>query len=175
MSYSRFTVQIGFSTIRIKNPIRLWTYPNFDVGFKITKNLSITSKTYGYLAEKDAPYVIGGGLQYYFGDQDTLDWSLSLQRTDLLGLEYYNLKSLNFELGKWFTHNTSLLKVGFGTSSFDGTAIKIPIDQRNNFDGKFNYLVVSMLRPLIFFDLGIGLKLSSKNSGFFLHTKKDFN
>ena len=175
MTQSRFTAQIGFSTIRIKEPMRLWTYPNFDFGFRLTKNLSITLKTYGYVAEKDAPQIIGGGLQYYFGSQDTLDWSLSLQRTDLLGLEYYNLKSLNFELGRWFLYNTNLLKLSFGTNFFDGVAFELPIDQKKNFDGKFNYFAVSMLRPFMFLDIGIELKLSSKNSIFLVHTKKDFN
>ncbi len=175
MTQSRFTAQIGFSTIRIKEPMRLWTYPNFDFGFRLTKNLSITLKTYGYVAEKDAPQIIGGGLQYYFGSQDTLDCSLSLQRTDLLGLEYYNLKSLNFELGRWFLYNTNSLKLSFGTNFFDGVAFELPIDQKKNFDGKFNYFAVSMLRPFMFLDIGIELKLSSKNSIFLVHTKKDFN
>jgi len=173
--HSRFTAQIGLSTIPVKEPMRLWTYPNFDFGFRLTKNFTISLKTYGYLAERDAPQVIGGGVQYYFGSQDTLDWSLSLQRTDLLGLEYYNLKSLNFDIGKWFLYNINLLKVSFGTNLFDGVAFKIPIDQSKNFDGKFNYIAVSMLRPFMFFDIGIGLKFSSKNSILLLHTKKDFN
>ena len=154
--------------------MRLWMYPNFDFGFRLTKNFTITLKTYGYVAERDAPQVIGGGVQYYFGSQDTLDWSLSLQRTDLLGLEYYNLKSLNFDIGKWFLDNTNLFKVSFGTNLFDGVAFKVPIDQLKNFNGKFNYIAVSMLRPFMFFDIGIGLKFSSKNSIFLLHTKKDF-
>ena len=175
LTYSRFTAQIGFSTIPIKEPTRLWTYPNFDFGFRLTKNLSITSKAYGYVAEEDAPQVIGGGLQYYFGSQDAHDWSLSLQRTDLLGLEYYNLKSLNFDLGKWFSYNTNSLKVSFGTNLFDGVAFKVPIDQKKYFDGKFNYVAVTVLRPFMFFDIGIGLKFSSKNSTLLLHTKKDFN
>ena len=175
LTYSRFTAQIGLSTISIKEPTRLWTYPNFDFGFRLTKNLSITSKAYGYVAEEDAPQVIGGGLQYYFGSQDTHDWSLSLQRTDLLGLEYYNLKSLNFDLGKWFSYDTDLLKVSFGTNHFNGVAFKAPIDQKKYFDGKFNYVAVTVLRPFMFFDIGIGLKFSSKNSTLLLHTKKDFN
>ena len=172
--HSRFTAQIGLSTIPVKEPMRLWMYPNFDFGFRLTKNFTITLKTYGYVAERDAPQVIGGGVQYYFGSQDTLDWSLSLQRTDLLGLEYYNLKSLNFDIGKWFLDNTNLFKVSFGTNLFDGVAFKVPIDQLKNFNGKFNYIAVSMLRPFMFFDIGIGLKFSSKNSIFLLHTKKDF-
>ena len=172
LTHSRFTAQIGFSTIPIKEPTRLWTYPNFDFGFRLTKNLSITSKAYGYVAEKDAPQVIGGGLQYYFGSQDTHDWSLSLQRTDLLGLEYYNLKSLNFDLGKWFSYNTNLLKVSFGTNFFDGVAFKVPIDQKKYFDGKFNYVAVTVLRPFMFFDIGIGLKFSSKFHSFIAHKKR---
>ena len=172
--HSRFTAQIGLSTIPVKEPMRLWMYPNFDFGFRLTKNFTITLKTYGYVAERDAPQVIGGGVQYYFGSQDTLDWILSFQRTDLLGLEYYNLKSLNFDIGKWFLDNTNLFKVSFGTNLFDGVAFKVPIDQLKNFDGKFNYIAVSMLRPFMFFDIGIGLKFSSKNSIFSLHTKKDF-
>ena len=94
-----------------------------------------------------------------------------LQRTDLLGLEYYNLKSLNFDLGKWFSYNTNLLKVSFGTNFFDGVAFKVPIDQKKYFDGKFNYVAVTVLRPFMFFDIGIGLNSVQKFHSFIAHKK----
>ena len=93
----------------------------------------------------------------------------------MLGLEYYNLKSLNFDLGRWFSYNTNLLKVSFGTNLFDGVAFKVPIDQKKKIDGKFNYFVVTMLRPFMFLDIGIEFKFSSRNHSFLVHTKKDFN
>ena len=67
--------QTGYSSIFNKKIDDYWFYPNIDIGVKISKNLCLTTKAYGFSTGKDYPQILGAGMQYYFGtNNDTLDW-----------------------------------------------------------------------------------------------------
>lgn len=94
-------MQYGLTSINNMNAEKKNTYPNLNISFKITKNLSITSKIFGFQSEDDLPQVLGAGFQYYFGTNDTLNTLVSIQRSDLKGLDDFKLNSINVDLKKW--------------------------------------------------------------------------
>ena len=62
MAKNRFFIEIGSSlTFLASNEYK---YPNVDTGMKVTKNLSIINKIYGFKADNGHPQIIGAGLQY---------------------------------------------------------------------------------------------------------------
>ena len=64
-------------------------YPNFTVGLKLSKNLLLTYNIFGFQSGDESPQILGGGIQWYFGGSDTLNWSTSIQRNDLKGLKIF--------------------------------------------------------------------------------------
>ena len=105
-SEDRLMFQTGYSSIFNKKIDDYWFYPNVDIGVKISKNLCLTTKAYGFSTGKDHPQILGAGMQYYFGtNNDTLDWSTCIQRVDLKGLEHFRLTSITFDTVS-YTHLT---------------------------------------------------------------------
>ena len=112
-SEDRLMFQTGYSSIFNKQIDDYWFYPNIDIGVKISKNLCLTTKAYGFSTGKDHPQILGAGMQYYFGtNNDTLDWSTCIQRADLKGLEHFRLTSITFDIRKWLSFNFMRLRVG---------------------------------------------------------------
>jgi len=151
----------------------LWVYPNIDIGFKLTKNLSITSKSYGFIAGNDSPQVLGAGIQYYYGDKDTLNWSTSIQRTELIGLAYYNMQSLDINISKWAQWNDIILKLGVGGIFYNGQYFKLLDDLPNTFEGEINYFGINLLKSISVFDLGLELKINPERLTMSLFFQKE--
>ena len=86
MAKNKLFLEIGSSLSLLAN--NRYKYPNVDIGIKVTKNLSIINKVFGFKAGNEYPQIIGAGLQYYFGSRDSLDWSATVQRINLKGLKY---------------------------------------------------------------------------------------
>ena len=174
MGYNRFIIQLGSSTIMVRESNHLWIYPNIDIGFKLTKNLSITSKSYGFIAENDSPQVLGAGVQYYYGDEDTLNWSTSIQRAELIGLEYYNIKSLDINISKWIQWNDIIFKLGVGGIFYNGKYFKLLDDLPSTFEDEINYFGINLLKPISVFDLGLEFKINPERLTMSLFFQKEF-
>jgi len=173
MGYNRLIIQLGSSTILGGGSSHLWVYPNIDIGFKLTKNLSITSKSYGFIAGNDSPQVLGAGIQYYYGDKDTLNWSTSIQRTELIGLAYYNMQSLDINISKWVQWNDIILKLGVGGIFYNGQYFKLLDDLPNTFEGEINYFGINLLKSISVFDLGLELKINPERLTMSLFFQKE--
>ena len=114
-SNNRIIIQFG-TLSSIKKIIG--EYPNFDFGIKVTRNLAITGKLFGFSTAKESPQILGAGIQYFYGGGDTLDWVSSIQRVDLKGLSHFRLTSLTFDIRKWIEWNSIQFRIGVGSNYF---------------------------------------------------------
>ena len=64
-SNNRIIIQSGTLSLIKKISGEYWTYPNFDFGIKVTRNLAITGKLFGFSTAKESPQILGAGIQYY--------------------------------------------------------------------------------------------------------------
>ena len=172
LNQGKIFVQYGLTSLKM-NVDRKNIYPNLNISIKVTKNLSITSKIFGFQSENDLPQVLGAGFQYYFGTNDTLNTLLSIQRTDLKGLDDFNLNSINVDLKKWLSWKKYKLRYGIGSIFY-----KSKIRSDFQFLGlikndQINYFELECLRSAFMIDLGLGFKMSNKVSSFTLITQKE--
>ena len=82
--------QYGYSVGKTKGRNNI-IYPSIDFGLKTMKNLSLSSKLYGASFGGESVHVIGSGLQYFYGNEDTLNWVSCFQRVDLKAGRDYKL------------------------------------------------------------------------------------
>ena len=172
LNQGKIFVQYGLTSLKM-NVNRKNIYPNLNISIKVTKNLSITSKIFGFQSENDLPQVLGAGFQYYFGTNDTLNTLLSIQRSDLKGLDDFNLNSINVDLKKWLSWGKYKLRYGIGSIFY-----KSKIRSDFQFLGlikndQINYFELECLRSAFMVDLGLGFKMSNKVSSFTLITQKE--
>lgn len=172
LNQGKIFVQYGLTSLKM-NVNRKNIYPNLNISIKVTKNLSITSKIFGFQSENDLPQVLGAGFQYYFGTNDTLNTLLSIQRSDLKGLDDFNLNSINVDLKKWLSWEKYKLRYGIGSIFY-----KSKIRSDFQFLGlikndQINYFELECLRSAFMIDLGLGFKMSNKVSSFTLITQKE--
>ena len=172
LNQGKIFVQYGLTSLKM-NVNRKNIYPNLNISIKVTKNLSITSKIFAFQSENDLPQVLGAGFQYYFGTNDTLNTLLSIQRSDLKGLDDFNLNSINIDLKKWFNWKKYKLRYGIGSIFYES---KI----RSDFqflglieNDQINYFELECLRSAFMIDLGLGFKMSNKVSSYTLITQKE--
>ena len=150
MTNNRMILEISSSSLFRTDNSNIYKYPNIDIGIKVTKNLSLTYKAYGFSSEKDHPQVIGGGLQYYFGGKDTLNWSSTFQRVDLRGLNHFSLKSLLIDIQKWYDWKNFKLCFGIGSNFFKERVFP-----------SSNILPITMKRQINFIGFDISFPIST--------------
>jgi hypothetical protein len=145
MTKSRLIFQAGLSFFNKNSCGKYWIYPNFDIAYKVTKNLALTSKIFGLTEESDSPQVLGGGIEYYFGSSDTLNWSTAIQRVDLKGLKDFRLTSLNINLYRWISLYKLKIRIGAGSNFFKEKSYfnneEIPL----RMEGQINYFGADIL------------------------------
>ena len=172
LNQGKIFVQYGLTSLDM-NFDKKHIYPNLNISINITKNLSITSKIFGFQSEDDLPQVLGAGFQYYFGTNDTLNTLFSIQRSDLKGLYDFNLNSINVDLKKWLNWEKNKIRYGIGSLFYKS---KISSDFRHlglKQNGQINYFELEYLRSSFLIDLGLGFKISNKVSSFSIITQKE--
>jgi hypothetical protein len=138
-------------------------YPNITLSAQISKNLILSSKVFSFRANNDSPQIIGGGLQYYFGTKkDTLNNLFIIQKTDIKGLEYFYLSSINVELKKWIQLNSFHVRYGVGSMFIKASIYPILEDLKRKREEQLNYFELDCLYKTFFIDFGLGLKLSNE-------------
>jgi len=157
-SNNRLIIQSGTLSSIKKISGKYWTYPNFEFGIKVTKNLVITSKLFGFSTAKESPQILGAGIQYYYGGSDTLNWVSSIQRVDLKGLSHFRLTSLTFDIRKWIEWNSIQFRVGIGSNYFKEQSYKGYSDP-SSMKGQINFVGADALMSYSFFKYGIGTRI----------------
>ena len=133
-------------------------YPNFDFGIKVTRNLAITGKLFGFSTAKESPQILGAGIQYYYGGGDTLNWVSSIQRVDLKGLSYFRLTSLTFDIRKWIEWNSIQFRIGVGSNIFKERSYK-GYSEPSSMKGQINFVGADALKSYSFLKYGIGTRI----------------
>jgi len=133
-------------------------YPNFDFGIKVTRNLAITGKLFGFSTAKESPQILGAGIQYYYGGGDTLNWVSSIQRVDLKGLSHFRLTSLTFDIRKWIEWNSIQFRIGVGSNIFKERSYK-GYSEPSSMKGQINFVSADALKSYSFFKYGIGTRI----------------
>ena len=133
-------------------------YPNFDFGIKVTRNLAITGKLFGFSTAKESPQILGAGIQYYYGGGDTLNWVSSIQRVDLKGLSHFRLTSLTFDIRKWIEWNSIQFRIGVGSNFFNERSYK-GYSEPSSMKGQINFVGADALMSYSFFKYGIGTRI----------------
>jgi len=158
MAKNRFFLELGSSLSLLTNT--RYKYPNLDIGMKVTKNLAIINKVYGFKADNEHPQIMGGGLQYYFGSGDSLDWSTTVQRINLKGLKYFSLSSLSIDLRKWYHLKSFKFRLGIGSNYFKERTFSNTDVLPAVIKGQINYLGFDFSLPLGTFYLGLENQIS---------------
>ena len=158
MAKNRFFVEIGSSLTLLAN--NSYKYPNVDIGMKVTKNLSIINKIYGFKTGNEHPQIMGGGLQYYFGSGDSLNWSATVQRINLKGLKYFSLSSLSIDLRKWYKLKSFKFRLGIGSNYFKQRTFSNTDVLPAVIKGQINYLGFDFSLPIRTFNLGLENQIS---------------
>jgi len=133
-------------------------YPNFDFGIKVTRNLAITGKLFGFSTAKESPQILGAGIQYYYGGGDTLNWVSSIQRVDLKGLSHFRLTSLTFDIRKWIEWNSIQFRIGVGSNFFNERSYK-GYSEPSSMKGQINFVGADALMSYSFLKYGIGTRI----------------
>ena len=158
MAKNRFFFEIGSSLIFSAS--NRYKYPNVDIGMKVTKNLSIINKIYGFKADNGHPQIIGAGLQYHFGSGDFLDWSATVQRINLRGLKYFSLSSLSIDLRKWYHLKSFKFRLGIGSNYFKERTHTNTDVLPSLIKGQINYLGFDFSLLLGTFNIGLENQIS---------------
>ena len=169
---NRMIFQSGISSV-FKNK-NILQYPNFTIGLKLSKNLLLTYSTFGFQSGDEIPQVLGGGIQWYFGGRDTLNWSTSIQRNDLKGLKNFSLTSLKVDVQKWSLWHNYRIRFGLGSNFFKQSSISENSEFPNSSEGQINYLCFGMKAPISAFYLGIDSQVSLKHSMLTIFLQKPF-
>ena len=133
-------------------------YPNFDFGIKVTRNLAITGKLFGFSTAKESPQILGAGIQYYYGGRDTLNWVSSIQRVDLKGLSHFRLTSLTFDIRKWIEWKSIHFRIGIGSNFFNERSYK-GYSEPSSMKGQINFVGADAIKSYSFFKYGIGTRI----------------
>ena len=157
-SNNRIIIQSGTLSSIKKISGKYWTYPNFDFGIKVTRNLAITGKLFGFSTAKESPQILGAGIQYYYGGGDTLNWVSSIQRVDLKGLSHFRLTSLTFDIRKWIEWKSIQFRIGIGSNFFNERSYK-GYSEPSSMKGQINFVGADALKSYSFFKYGIGTRI----------------
>ena len=168
----RILMSLGFSTPGKFFQGQAWILPDTDVAVKISNNLILSGKVYGFSTEKNQIQVIGSGLQYLFGGPGIKEFVFNIQRVDLNVHEKFKLKSITYESSRWISKKISYIRIGLGTSFF--SVIYDDLQQKNKVEGQNNYLFIDLLGPLYGVFWGAGLKVHHERSLLSFFLQKEF-
>ena len=66
----RLLISAGYSALLKRFGAETWILPDADLALKITNNLALSGKIYGFSTAKDQLQVVGAGIQYFFGNAE---------------------------------------------------------------------------------------------------------
>ena len=113
----RLFIKFGYSIYPKKINSRNWRLPDFNLGLRVSSNLLISGRFYGFHLDTDAPQIIGSGLHYGFGQHNT--WMISFQKTALNGLNDFRLVSSSFNIERYFSRLFLEFYLGIGSNIFN--------------------------------------------------------
>ncbi len=173
-SNHRLGISTGYSSYFREIHDDRWILPDFDIIMRVTGNLSLTGKLYGFQLKEDAPHVIGSGFQYYFGKDNSKTWVSSIQRIDLKGVAHFRLTSITMNINKWFSGTLVDSGLGVGANIFKGRSYYKSIATLGNIEGQANFFSMDVIKPFNSFKSGIGFNIHPNYQLFRAYIMKNF-
>ena len=173
-SNHRLGISTGYSSYFREIHDGRWILPDFDIIMRVTGNLSLTGKLYGFQLKEDAPHVIGSGFQYYFGKDDSKTWVSSIQRIVLKGVAHFRLTSITMNINKWFSGTLVDYCLGVGANIFKGRSYYKSIATLGNIEGQANFFSMDIIKPFNSFKSGIGFNIHPNYQLFRAYIMKNF-
>ena len=155
----RLIVKFGYSIYPKEINNMTWRLPDFILGIRASNNLLLSGRFYGFHLDKDAPQIIGSGLQYVFGQNDL--WMVSFQKTAINGLNDLRLVSSTFNIERCFEKINFDIFLGIGSNTYINRSYFSSLNLPDKIDGNIKYISSKILFPYKKLNLGFASKLSS--------------
>ena len=168
----RLIVKFGYSIYPKEINNMTWRLPDFILGIRASNNLLLSGRFYGFHLDKDAPQIIGSGLQYVFGQNDL--WMVSFQKTAINGLNDLRLVSSTFNIERCFEKINFDIFLGIGSNTYINRSYFSSLNLPDKIDGNIKYISSKILFPYKKLNLGFASKLSSNLLLFQIFVKKGF-
>ena len=168
----RLIVKFGYSIYPKEINNMTWRLPDFILGIRASNNLLLSGRFYGFHLDKDAPQIIGSGLQYVFGQNDL--WMVSFQKTAINGLNDLRLVSSTFNIERCFEKINFDIFLGIGSNTYINRSYFSSLNLPDKIDGNIKYISSKILFPYKKLNLGFASKLSSNLLLFQIFVTKGF-
>ena len=169
----RLVFQYGYSVGKTKGKNNI-LYPSIDFGLKTMKNLSISSKLYGASFGGESVHVIGSGLQYFYGNEDTLNWVSCFQRVDLKAGRDYKLSTITMDIRKLFNLNFLQFRIGIGSNFYKKRLFDSNVIQFITSRDQINFVGLDAVVPHRILNFGIDVYITSSGILSSLFIQKEF-
>ena len=143
-------------------------YPDIGFGYKVSKNLSLEGSVFNYSLNGFSDQIIRGGVQYYFGSNDTLSWASSLKKVNYKSLKNYNISNITLDVAKWIKYRYNFFRFGLGSTFY--TKDDFLSKQR----GQINFILINAIIPLKIFQLGFESRMNLDVLFYSFSIQKDF-
>ena len=163
-----FYLQSGISFKSLSETEGYKYLPDFGFGYKISKNLSIEGSIFNRLSHSSPEQIIRGGVQYFFGTTDTLDWSCAIKKVNYRSVKNFDINSVTLDISRWTKYKKNYFRFGLGSSFYKNN------NYINTKEGQMNFVFLDIIIPISILDIALG---SNINPGFFsysIHLTKDF-
>ena len=148
LNKERLSLNFGASLLGRNNLI-----PNISSTFKITENLSLTSKLYTFTYKKTTPQILGFGFNYYLNKSSNYNWIFCLQKVDMKGLKDYRQSVVALSLIRKLRVKTFELLFGLG-SNFNKQKLYVIYDSTlKNMESQINYIDIGILKKNKYLDI----------------------
>jgi len=168
----RLIIKFGYSIYPKEINNMTWRLPDFILGIRASNNLLLSGRFYGFHLDKDAPQIIGSGLQYVFGQNDL--WMVSFQKTAINGLNDLRLVSSTFNIERCFEKINFDIFLGIGSNTYINRSYFSSLNLPDKIDGNIKYISSKILFPYKKLNLGFASKLSSNLLLFQIFVTKGF-
>ena len=168
----RLIAKFGYSIYPKEINNITWRLPDFILGIRASNNLLLSGRFYGFHLDKDAPQIIGSGLQYVFGQNDL--WMVSFQKTAINGLNDLRLVSSTFNIERCFEKINFDIFLGIGSNTYINRSYFSSLNLPDKIDGNIKYISSKILFPYKKLNLGFASKLSSDLLLFQIFVTKGF-
>ena len=166
--YIRYSQSLFLKEINGQN----WVLPSFQFGLKPSDNLMLSGKFFGVHLDEESPQIVGGGIHYISGENQ--DWSISLQKSALNGINDFRIVSTLFHLDKRLQKSFYDFFIGFGINYFISNSYFSSAELSKKIEGKLNYLSLAVAVPYKTINMCFLSQLSSDNQLFQLALVKGF-
>ena len=169
----RLVFQYGYSVGKTKGRNNI-IYPSIDFGLKTMKNLSISSKLYGASFGGEFVHVIGSGLQYFYGNKDTLNWVSCFQRVDLKAGRDFKLSTITMDIRKLFNLSFLQFRIGIGSNFYKKRLFDSNVIQFITSRDQINFIGLDAIMPHRILNFGIDVYITSSGILSSLFIQKEF-